>query len=66
VSSPSRITGSYPEIAAGLAWAAGPPTLILDGELTAFGVSDRQHVLIAQAGQDGVGLSIIVNGRYGR
>ncbi len=31
------VTGSYPEVAAGLSQAAGRRTLILDGEVIAFG-----------------------------
>ena len=33
----SDVTSSYPEVATALALAAGRRTLILDGELTAFG-----------------------------
>jgi bifunctional non-homologous end joining protein LigD len=41
------VTGSYPEVAAALARAAGRRTLILDGELTAFG-GDRPSFALLQ------------------
>jgi bifunctional non-homologous end joining protein LigD len=42
-----NVTGSYPEVAAALARAAGRRTLILDGELTAFG-GDRPSFSLLQ------------------
>jgi bifunctional non-homologous end joining protein LigD len=41
------VTSSYPEVAAALARAAGRRTLILDGELTAFG-EDRPSFALLQ------------------
>lgn len=40
------ITASYPEIAAGLVELAGPRTLILDGEITAFAGAHPSFVLL--------------------
>ena len=42
----SDVTGSYPEVAAALARAAGRRTLILDGELTAFGEERPSFALL--------------------